>query len=45
MSVHETFIGHGPEKNVFEKASKTELKNVRQKDTMAFMFETCMGIK
>lgn len=45
MSMHGTFIGHGPEKDVFEKASNAELKPVKQTDTMSFMFETCLGLK
>jgi len=43
--MHGTFIGHGPEKDVFEKASNAELKPVKQTDTMSFMFETCLGLK
>jgi len=44
-SMHQTFIGHGPEKEVFEKGSNVILKPVKQENTMSFMFETCVGLK
>lgn len=45
MSMHGTFIGHGPEKDVFDKARSVVLKPVKQENTMSFMFETCVGLK
>jgi len=45
MSMHDTFTGHGPETEVFKKSSTSELSPVKLKDTMSFMFETCLGLK
>jgi len=45
MSIHDTFTGHGPDNEVFQKASKSELKPLKQNDTMSFMFESCLGFK
>ncbi len=39
-SLHNCMSPHGPEADVFNKASETDLKPVRYKDTMAFMFES-----
>ncbi len=39
-SLHNCMSPHGPEAEVFEKASKAELQPVQYKDTMAFMFES-----
>ena len=39
-SLHNCMSPHGPEAEVFEKASAAELEPVRYKDTMAFMFES-----
>ncbi|WP_163370042.1 homogentisate 1,2-dioxygenase [Endozoicomonas acroporae] len=39
-SLHNCMSPHGPEAEVFDKASAAELKPVRYKDTMAFMFES-----
>jgi len=40
MSLHNCMTPHGPEADVFEKASNAELAPERYKDTMAFMFES-----
>lgn len=41
-SLHSCMTGHGPEAEVFDKASNAELKPVFVgKDSLAFMFETC----
>ena len=38
--------GHGPEPDVFNKASNSELKPFKtQEDSLAFMFETCYMLK
>ncbi|MGI9274023.1 MAG: homogentisate 1,2-dioxygenase [Endozoicomonas sp.] len=39
-SLHNCMSPHGPEAEVFEKASNATLQPVRYKDTMAFMFES-----
>ncbi len=39
-SLHNCMSPHGPEAEVFEKASAVELKPMQYKDTMAFMFES-----
>ena len=39
-SLHNCMSPHGPEADVFEKASCSDLKPQRYKDTMAFMFES-----
>lgn len=39
-SLHNCMSPHGPEAEVFEKATNAKLKPVRYKDTMAFMFES-----
>lgn len=39
-SLHNCMLPHGPDKDAFEHASKTELKPVKLSGTMAFMFET-----
>ena len=39
-SLHNCMSPHGPEAEVFEKASKTKLEPVKYKETMAFMFES-----
>jgi len=36
---------HGPEAEVFEKASNAELKPVKIESTCSFMFETCYMLK
>ncbi|GLS82133.1 homogentisate 1,2-dioxygenase [Paraferrimonas haliotis] len=40
MSLHNCMTPHGPEADVFEKASNAELAPQRYQDTMAFMFES-----
>ena len=40
MSLHNQVLPHGPDARVFEHASTTELKPVRIRNMMAFMFET-----
>ena len=45
-SLHSAMSPHGPEKDVFEKASTMELKpQFISPDGMAFMFETCYMMK
>lgn len=45
-SLHSTMTAHGPEKEVFEKASTAELSpQIISPDGMAFMFETCYLLK
>lgn len=47
-SLHSCMSGHGPESEVFEKASTLEVFKNPQfigKDGMAFMFETCYMMK
>ena len=39
-SLHNCMSPHGPEAEVFEKASNADLQPVRYEDTMAFMFES-----
>ncbi|MGA1125874.1 MAG: homogentisate 1,2-dioxygenase [bacterium] len=39
-SLHNSFSAHGPEAEVFEKASSMELKPQRYENTLAFMFES-----
>ena len=39
-SLHNCMSPHGPEAAVFEKATNTELKPERYRDTLAFMFES-----
>lgn len=44
-SLHSCMSGHGPEKDVFEKASNAELKPMYiSKGSLAFMFETCFQL-
>ena len=48
MSLHSAMSGHGPEQEVFEKASDNTNPQQPQfvgKDSMAFMFETCYMMK
>jgi homogentisate 1,2-dioxygenase len=40
MSLHNCMTPHGPEADVFEKASNTDLKPQRYESTLAFMFES-----
>ena len=40
MSLHNCMSPHGPEADVFEKASNADLKPQRYENTMAFMFES-----
>ncbi len=40
MSLHNTMLPHGPDAAAFEQASNAELKPVKLKNTLAFMFET-----
>jgi len=42
MSLHNAMLPHGPDREAFEKAVQEELKPVRQRGTLAFMFETRM---
>jgi homogentisate 1,2-dioxygenase len=45
-SLHSTMSGHGPEKDVFIKASNADLKPIKIGDnSMAFMFETAYLLK
>jgi homogentisate 1,2-dioxygenase len=45
-SLHSTMSGHGPESEVFKKASEAELKpQLISPDSLAFMFETCFMMK
>ena len=45
-SLHSCMSGHGPETQVFNKASTMELKpQFIGADAMAFMFETCFMMK
>jgi len=45
-SLHSAMSGHGPEAEVFTKASNAELKPMFiGKDSLAFMFETCYLMK
>lgn len=44
-TLHSIMIPHGPDVNCFEAASKEELKPCRVAEgTMAFMFESCLGL-
>jgi homogentisate 1,2-dioxygenase len=40
MSLHNAFVPHGPDTNVFNQAADVELAPQKLADTMAFMFET-----
>ncbi len=40
VSIHNAFIGHGPDADGFLKATSAELKPDRYEDTMAFMWES-----
>lgn len=40
MSLHNAMLPHGPDAAAFEKASTEDLKPVKQRGTLAFMFET-----
>ncbi|MBX3518961.1 MAG: homogentisate 1,2-dioxygenase [Xanthobacteraceae bacterium] len=40
ISLHNTMLPHGPDVDAFEHASNVELKPVKLKNTLAFMFET-----
>lgn len=44
-SLHSHLTPHGPETDVFEKASNVELKPTKIENTMSFMFETSYFIK
>ena len=45
-SLHSAMSGHGPERDVFEKASNVELQPVKiGEGSMAFMFETAYMLK
>lgn len=44
MSLHNSMTPHGPEADVFEKASNAELAPQRYENTLAFMFESCYPI-
>lgn len=45
-SLHSCMSGHGPEPDVFDKASNAELKPFKTgEDSLAFMFETCYMLK
>jgi homogentisate 1,2-dioxygenase len=45
-SLHSCMSGHGPEAEVFEKASNADLKPMMVgQDSLAFMFETCFMMK
>jgi len=41
-SLHNCMSAHGPEADVFEKASSADLKPMRYQDTLAFMFESSL---
>jgi homogentisate 1,2-dioxygenase len=40
ISIHNTMLPHGPDRDAFERASSEELKPQRLEGTLAFMFET-----
>ena len=40
MSLHNTMLPHGPDRDAFEGASNAQLKPHKLENTMAFMFET-----
>ncbi|MBV9813477.1 MAG: homogentisate 1,2-dioxygenase [Acetobacteraceae bacterium] len=40
VSLHNTMLPHGPDRDAFERASAAELAPHRLRDTLAFMFET-----
>jgi homogentisate 1,2-dioxygenase len=40
ISLHNQMLPHGPDSDVYEKASNVELKPVKLENSMAFMFET-----
>eukprot|EP00331_Platyophrya_macrostoma_P028207 CAMPEP_0176435696 /NCGR_PEP_ID=MMETSP0127-20121128/17493_1 /TAXON_ID=938130 /ORGANISM="Platyophrya macrostoma, Strain WH" /LENGTH=446 /DNA_ID=CAMNT_0017818807 /DNA_START=38 /DNA_END=1378 /DNA_ORIENTATION=+ len=44
-SLHSMMSAHGPEGDVFEKASNAELKPVKLEGNLAFMFESCYQLK
>lgn len=44
-SLHSCMSGHGPEYQVFEKASNVDLKPQKLENTLSFMFETCFIMK
>jgi homogentisate 1,2-dioxygenase len=44
-SLHNCMAAHGPDATAFEGASNADLEPVRYRDTMAFMFETCLPIR
>lgn len=41
-SLHNAMAGHGPDNDIFEAASKAELKPERYRDTLTFMFESSL---
>jgi homogentisate 1,2-dioxygenase len=41
ISLHNTMLPHGPDRDAFTGASSAELKPHKLENTMAFMFETC----
>jgi len=44
--LHSAMVGHGPEAEVFTKASNAELKpTLIGEGSLAFMFETCYMLK
>ncbi|GLP97567.1 homogentisate 1,2-dioxygenase [Paraferrimonas sedimenticola] len=45
MSLHNCMTPHGPDAEVFAKASSAELAPQRYQDTLAFMFESCFPIR
>ena len=44
-SLHSPMTPHGPETKATEKAMSAELKPVKYKDTMSFMFESCFLLR
>ena len=44
-SLHSCMTPHGPEAEVFEKASNCEDQPQKLKNTLSFMFETCLMVK
>ena len=44
-SLHNCMAAHGPDASSFEGASGADLVPERYRDTMAFMFETCLPIR
>lgn len=44
-SLHNIGVGHGPEREVFEKMTHCDLKPVKLTDTMSFMFESAFFLR